>query len=117
MRALGDALDVHGQERAGRCRVPELARAYIVARGLLRAALGAYLRQSAASIRLTRGRHGQPFIEGAALRFNASDSGDVVLMGFALGAELGVDIEHIRPMPDALSIAQRFFLPRMGARG
>ena len=43
------------------------------------------------------------------LEFNVAHSGERVLIAFARGKPVGVDIERLRPMPDAESIAIRFF--------
>ena len=43
------------------------------------------------------------------LRFNISHSGSLVLFGFTLDCEIGVDVEQVHPMPDLLAIATRFF--------
>jgi 4'-phosphopantetheinyl transferase len=111
VRALEPTLDVRETAQAARFRLPGLARKYTIAHGLLRAALGAYLRVSAGSIEISRQTNGKPFVAGAGLGFNASDSDELLILGFAPDAELGVDVEHIRPLPDALDIARRFFHP------
>ncbi len=41
--------------------------------------------------------------------FNLSDSEDLAVYAFARGSEIGVDVEILRPMPDALSISESFF--------
>jgi 4'-phosphopantetheinyl transferase len=43
------------------------------------------------------------------VQFNLSHSADVALIGFAEDCEIGVDVEKIRPITDALDIAGRFF--------
>jgi len=45
------------------------------------------------------------------LRFNVSHSGRLALLGFARDRELGVDIEHRRPLPDLLGLARTAFSP------
>jgi 4'-phosphopantetheinyl transferase len=44
------------------------------------------------------------------LRFNLSHSGDMALVALALGREVGVDIEHERPV-EYLKLARRSFAP------
>lgn len=44
-------------------------------------------------------------------RFNLSHAGPVALIAVSAGCEVGVDVERLRSMPDALSIAERFFSP------
>jgi 4'-phosphopantetheinyl transferase len=43
------------------------------------------------------------------LHFNLAHCDDVVLFGFCKECELGVDIEQIRPLPEAEEIARRYF--------
>ena len=43
------------------------------------------------------------------MRFNLSHSNEVALLGVALDAELGVDVEHIRADFASEDIAQRYF--------
>jgi len=43
------------------------------------------------------------------LEFNLSHSGDIALVAITSNSEVGIDVETIRPMPDALQIAKRFF--------
>jgi 4'-phosphopantetheinyl transferase len=59
------------------------------------------------------GPAGKPFLadQNPALQFNLSDSGDLALIGFARGCDLGVDIEFVKRMADTEMIASRFFSP------
>ncbi|MHC4713125.1 MAG: 4'-phosphopantetheinyl transferase family protein [Planctomycetota bacterium] len=45
------------------------------------------------------------------LRFNMSHSGDVILLAFALGREVGVDVERIQEDFPVDEVASRFFSP------
>ena len=55
---------------------------------------------------------GKPFLPAAPeIHFNLSRSRGMALAGVALGVELGVDIEFLRPVPEHAAIAQRFFPP------
>ena len=85
---------------------------YIVARGLLRQLLGRYLHRPAAEIVFAYGEHGKPELSGqfeSDVRFNVSHAQGVALLAFSRGREVGVDIEQIRPLEDAVQIAERFF--------
>ena len=44
--------------------------------------------------------------------FNCSHSNGLGLMAFAQDLPVGIDLERIRPMPDADDVAGRFFSPR-----
>ncbi len=61
---------------------------------------------------LARGEHGKPFApEWPDLHFNLSHSGRHVLLAFARGQPLGVDIESRNRRVSHVAIAQRFFAP------
>jgi 4'-phosphopantetheinyl transferase len=46
------------------------------------------------------------------LRFNMSHSGDIAVYALSSRREVGVDVEEIRPLADADTIAERFFSRR-----
>lgn len=102
-------------ERAGRFHFEKHRRRYIVRRGQLRRLLGSYLGSAPESVAFTYGDHEKPAVVQAAgpaderLEFNLSDSEDLAIYGVARGLEIGVDVEILRPMPDALSISESFF--------
>jgi len=60
------------------------------------------------------GEFGKPTLAGCApgMHFNLSHSGSRGLIGISRGAEVGVDVELERPMPDALELAASYFTPR-----
>ena len=66
-----------------------------------------------AALAYREGSHGKPELDGAAggsgIRFNVSNSGDFALYALTLRREIGVDLELIKPMPDGIDIARRFF--------
>lgn len=88
---------------------------YIWGRAMLRTLLGNRLGLSAAGVPLIEGAQGKPELDGRAVRtrlkFNLSHSNDVVAYAFALGQDIGIDIEFRRPMDDADAIAARYFSP------
>jgi len=110
---LGRFLAADEWERANRFRFEKHRRQYAVGRGALRALLAAYLDIPPERVQFTYGPRGKPFLApplgAAGLQFNLSNSNELALAGFVLGAEIGVDVEHLRPMPDCEQIAERFF--------
>lgn len=62
-------------------------------------------------VHLTKGPFGKPSPDDRKLRFNLSHSGGWVLLAVACGREVGVDIEEIRAIDDAATIAARYFSP------
>jgi 4'-phosphopantetheinyl transferase len=97
-------------ERAGRFAFEYLRRSFTLARGALRILLGRALRQSPGSIRLSYGEKGKPGLAAPGpLRFNAAHSVGLGLFAITQDREIGVDIERVRPVPDLMAIAERFF--------
>lgn len=109
-------LSAEEQAKARRFRFPHLQAEYTVGRGVLRELLGQYLNVSPASIEFAYGPQGKPMLGGvhadSGLSFNVSHSGELALYAFTRGREVGVDIEHMKPMDDAESIAEHFFAPQ-----
>jgi len=87
-------------------------RRFVVARGTLRVLLGEQLGERPGSIAIETGPSGKPRLAGAAPRlgFSVSHSGDLALICIA-ECEVGVDLEGLRPVPDAVEIARRRFAP------
>ena len=86
---------------------------YIFGRGILRTLLGGYLQVQASKITFVYGPHGKPAIESVrsnkSLQFNLAHSNDWAVYAFGWDHPLGIDLEHIRPMPDVDELAERFF--------
>jgi 4'-phosphopantetheinyl transferase len=85
---------------------------YIVARGLLRKLLAAYLDLIAAELRFAYAEKGKPALEksqGSSLNFNVAHSGGLAIYAFSRGREVGVDLEFIREDLADEKIAERFF--------
>lgn len=98
--------------RAARLRGDHLATRFVAGRGAMRVILGGYLGRPAQALRFSVGEHGKPAVDDPGpLRFNLSNSGDLALLAVARGCEVGVDLEAVRPVPDALAIARRMFSP------
>jgi 4'-phosphopantetheinyl transferase len=103
-------LSLDEYNRAERFRFANLKRSYTVSRGGLRILLAHYLGCSPYEIELIVGPRGKPALRGLSqIRFNVSHSGQMALYAFTLGCELGVDVEELRELADAESIATRFF--------
>lgn len=113
---LAASLPEDEQQRAARFRLERHRERFVAAHGALRAILGLYLGCPAATPRFGRGPQGKPMLLAPAgaldLRFNLAHSHDLALCAVAAGAEVGADVEAIRPLPDADRIAARFFSAR-----
>jgi 4'-phosphopantetheinyl transferase len=103
------------RRRAERFLVEAPRSRFIVARATLRRLLGRFLGVAPGALELQEGPKGKPALaprHGRDLRFNVSHSGDRALIAFALGREVGVDLERVERTTDLLAIARRFFSER-----
>jgi len=119
MHRLAQTLSGDEMARAERFRFEGDRRRFIVSRGVLRAILGQYLGIEPSHLNFSYGQHGKPSLAagfgGDALRFNLAHSHELALYAFTRGREVGVDLERVRPLPDAGEIAARFFSRRENA--
>ena len=117
--ALVPLLSSDEQHRAGDYCREQLRRAFVVARGRLRALLGRYLGMEPGAVPLVYNLHGRPELPAGLhpgrLRFNLSHSGGVVLYAFAWQRQVGVDVEQPGRRIDFESLAGRFFSARESA--
>lgn len=85
---------------------------YFVAHVALREVLARQLATLPSAIRYVDGPFGKPTLLGnARLGFNLSHSGDVALIATAPGEDIGVDVEVLRPIENAVELAERNFMP------
>ncbi len=102
-------LDDAERARAARfARLPDRHR-WIASRATLRMLAGRYLDADPSELRFNTGAHGKPGIDGHRLRFNLSHAGDLAVYAFAVGTEVGVDLELLGRRIDTLSVARRVF--------
>jgi 4'-phosphopantetheinyl transferase len=114
--ALAGSLSADERERGRRLRFDRDRRRFVAARGLLRGLLARHLGLEPGRLRFRYGATGKPFLAGAdGPRFNVSHSGGLALLAFAWGREVGVDVEQTRPVPEAETIARRYFSAREAA--
>jgi 4'-phosphopantetheinyl transferase len=108
-----DAVRALSQAEADRARRFVFARdrsRYQAAHVALRQTLAGPARRHAAQLSFTAGRFGKPRLEAATdVHFNLSHSQGVGLIALSDHAEIGVDIELVRPMPDADALAANYF--------
>lgn len=101
------------KDRAGRFHFPRDQRRFIMVYGMLRTILGGYLGRRPAGLKFLNSPEGKPRLDdagaGAELCFNLSHSRNLAVFGIALNRQIGVDVEHIRPLSNTASIAGRYF--------
>jgi 4'-phosphopantetheinyl transferase len=88
---------------------------YVVARGLLRKLLAAYLGIDAAELQFTYAQKGKPSLatsHKSGVNFNLAHSQARAIFAFSQGREIGVDLEFMREDLEAEKIAERFFSAR-----
>jgi len=99
--------------RAERFHFEEDRKRFIACHGILRTILGRYLNVDPSRLQFCNGKNGKPSLVDTlgseSIRFNSSKSNGVALFAFTRGREIGVDIEHIRDIPEMEQIAERFF--------
>lgn len=92
--------------RADRFRVAAAARRFVGARAALRMILGRATGAKPSDVGFHFGEHGKPRLADGRLFFNASDSGDYVVIALTT-AEVGVDIELTRVVRRRDGLARR----------
>jgi 4'-phosphopantetheinyl transferase len=113
VRQLAHTLSSDERARAERFHFERDRHHFIVGRGLLRVILSRYLGSEPQHLAFCYGAHGKPALVPPSaeetLRFNLSHAHGLVLYGVARTREIGLDLERIRPIPEAEQIAERFF--------
>jgi 4'-phosphopantetheinyl transferase len=100
--------------RGARFAFEGLRRRHLASHVALRTILAQQTGLPAAALVFGAGPFGKPFLQApAACVFNMSHSDDVAVIavapGAAAGTEIGVDVEVLRPMRDAIALAERNF--------
>jgi 4'-phosphopantetheinyl transferase len=99
------------RQRAARFHFERHRSAFIAARGILREILGETLGVDPAAIRFQYNTYGKPSVDGPAVHFNVSHSGELALYAISKTREVGVDIERVNPAFAHDRIPERFFSP------
>lgn len=84
-----------------------------IAEPVARAWLGPLLGMPPGEVPLARDGHGRPRLHAPAADCDAgwSHSGEGLLIAFGRDLCLGIDLERVRPRPNAQALARRFFAP------
>lgn len=98
--------------RAARFRFSRDRVRFTHAHHFLRLLLGRYCNQNPASLVFQVDEHRKPYLYSHPLEFNLSHSGGLTLLAVSLDQRLGVDVEVIRPIPEAEAIIKRLFSQR-----
>ncbi|MBT2332545.1 4'-phosphopantetheinyl transferase superfamily protein [Variovorax paradoxus] len=98
------------RERAARLQFAADRRRYVAAHVALRHALAEQTGERAEALRFTRSAFGKPSLSGwPRVRFSLSHSQALGLIAIGGRGPLGVDVEQLRQVPDALELAEQNF--------
>jgi 4'-phosphopantetheinyl transferase len=126
LETLAECLSAEERRRAERFVRDIDGRRFIVSHAALRTILGRYLGIPPDRVEMTVRVGGKPELAIASprplgegpgvraagpLRFNLSHSEALALIALTLECEVGVDVEHVRPMSDIANIVKRYFAP------
>ncbi len=79
----------------------------------MRRLLASYVGMAAADLKFNYGPRGKPELDATsqdpAIQFNVSHRGALALYAFVLDRAVGIDIEYLREVPEALAIARNHF--------
>jgi 4'-phosphopantetheinyl transferase len=108
-------LDQEERARAVRLSFERDRVRFIQAHGIVRQILANYSRSDAAALTFARNPHGKPYLvpppNGLNLQFSVSHSGNCCMLAVRLDQSVGVDVEKMRDLPEAVAIARRYFTP------
>jgi len=89
---------------------PQVQNNYVISQGVLRALLSGYLNIEPSQVQLSKHAKGKPFVTNdTSLFFNLSNSGKKAVFAFSRNAEVGIDLEMIRTLPDLEELIQKNF--------
>jgi 4'-phosphopantetheinyl transferase len=112
---FASVLDRDERARAARFAFDFDRNRFIQSHGFLRRVLAPYTRRGAAELAFTKGNHGKPRLmpvsSDADLHFSLSHSQDYCVVAVRLQHPLGVDVEELRDLPNAVEIAHQQFAP------
>ena len=115
VHAFERTLSPDERTRAGKFRFERDRSRFVAGRARMRSILAHYLGAEAGRLRFAYEANGKPGLAGAeaatGLHFNLSASDGVGVLAVQLEEEVGVDVERVRPVPDATGVAGRIFAP------
>jgi 4'-phosphopantetheinyl transferase len=111
--AMLDLLDARERLRAERFVFGRDRDRYVVRHGFYRRVLAAYMRVRPERVEIAVLPTGRPVVLGSSdLDFNVSHSAGLAMIAVARGRPVGVDVERVRHVADAMSLADDHFSAR-----
>jgi 4'-phosphopantetheinyl transferase len=112
LRFFRSLLDDEEEKRVNSFQFAKDQNRFILSHGYLRSLLGYYVNQNPKKLQFALDEHGKPCLKTHSIEFNLSHSEDLALFSFSLDGKIGVDIEHVRGIPEAADIIKRLFSSR-----
>jgi 4'-phosphopantetheinyl transferase len=116
--ATADLLRILSREeraRAARFAFERDRTRFIQAHGVVRQILSNYSDADAATLTFARNHHGKPHLiprtNGPNLQFSVSHSGNCCMLAVRLDHSVGIDVEKVRDLPQAMDIVRSYFTP------
>jgi 4'-phosphopantetheinyl transferase len=113
VKRLEQVLNTEEIKRADRYRTELLRIRFVIGRGSLRTILGRYVAEAPEQLAFRYGERGKPALadrsSGLDIQFNTSNSNDIAVVAIALGRQLGVDVEQVRPIENFDRIVAHHF--------
>lgn len=106
---LFEILDSVEKQKANSFKFEKDKKLYVIAHGLLRELIGAYLNCKLSSIGFTNDNSGKPHIKTSNLQFSLSHSVDCFVIAFNLDKPIGADVECIVRETDHSVIIENYF--------
>lgn len=104
-----EGLEASDYEQADRMAFEQDARRLLAGRHVVRSLVAETLGRSPGHLVIEADRFGKPRLPDSTVRFSLSRSGRYGLVGMSRELEVGVDVELIRPVPDAEALAKDHF--------
>jgi 4'-phosphopantetheinyl transferase len=105
-------LDDAEQARTGRFRYEADRIRFAHGRAFTRRVLGHYLGVRPTDVRIRISASGQPKLDPVhGISFSTSRDHDLATVAVAAGCAVGVDVEWLRPIEEAMEVSRRFFAP------
>lgn len=99
------------KETAKKFRFEKHRRRYIASHSAMQSILAQQLNIPVQNLQIQAHENGKPYIPHTPLHFNLSHSEELALLVLSSQAEVGIDIEHLKPDIDTIGISKRFFHP------
>ena len=107
--SLHPILSEEERQKAESFKLPVMRQRYIAVRTELRKTLATYLDVEPAQLSFQIGAHGKPHLADDSLHFNISHTADHLIIAVSNIANIGVDIEIIKPRTGIDNLAARCF--------